>query len=157
MVLLSIPSLFMIDGRAAVLSARLGLTDPKDQPFFAFVAVGDGSIEFGFGADLKMPSGSGDILTLNAEIQAGFFFNDSSKWYVNAGTRDNPILAKIVRIVTLKSYLMMSAKGIDAGARGEMSFKREYGPIKVAAWAYLELGGNVSFERPQFGLSLIHI
>lgn len=151
MVLLSIPSLFMIDGRAAVLSARLGLEDAKEPPFFAFIAVGDNSLEFGFGADFKMPTSSGDIITLFAEVQAAFFFNDSSKWYVNFGTKTNPITAKIIRILTIKSYLMLSAKGMEAGARGELSFKRTYGPIKVKAWAYIELGGKISFERPQFG------
>jgi len=151
MMLLSIPSLFMIDGRAAVLSARLGLEDPKEPPFFAFIAVGDNALELGFGADFKMPTSSGDIVTLFAEVQAGFFFNDSSKWYVNFGTNTNPITAKIIRILTTKSYLMLSAKGIEAGARDELSFNRTYGPIKVKAWAYYELGGKISFERPQYG------
>lgn len=151
MVLLSIPSLFMIDGRAAILSARLGLEDPKEPPFFAFIAVGDNSLELGFGADFKMPTKSGDIVTLYAEVQAAFFFKDSTKWYVNFGTKTNPITAKIVRILTIKSYLMFSAKGIEAGARGELSFGRSYGPIKVKAWAYIEIGGKISFERPQFG------
>jgi hypothetical protein len=151
MILLSIPSLFMIDGRAAVLSARLGLEDPKEPPFFAFIAVGDSSLEFGFGADFKIPTKSGDIITLFAEVQAGFFFKDSSRWYVNFGTKTKPITAKIIRILTIKSYLMLSAKGIEAGARGELSFNRTYGPIRVKAWAYIELGGKISFERPQFG------
>ncbi len=151
MMLLSIPSLFMIDGRLAVLSARLGLDDSGEPPFFAFIAVGDNSLEFGFGADFKMPTRSGDIIQLFSEVQAGFFFNDSSKWYVNFGTKQNPTTARIIRILTIKSYLMLSARGIEAGARGELSFRRSYGPIKVAAWAYVELGGNISFERPQFG------
>lgn len=151
MVLLSIPSLFMIDGRASVLSARLGLEDPKEPPFFAFIAIGDSSLELGFGADFKMPTSSGDLITLFAEVQAGFFFDDASKWYVNFGTKTSPITAKILRILTIKSYLMLSAKGIEAGARGELSFNRSYGPIRVRAWAYVELGGKVSFERPQFG------
>lgn len=151
MLLLSIPSLFMIDGRAAVLSARLGLDNPSEPPFFAFIAVGDNSLEFGFGADFKMPTSSGDIVSLYAEVQAAFFFKDASKWYVNFGTKTNPITAKIIRILTIKSYLMLSAKGIEAGARGDLSFNRSYGPIKVKAWAYIELGGKISFERPQFG------
>lgn len=151
MVLLSIPSLFMIDGRAAILSARLGLEDSGDPPFFAFIAIGDNSLELGFGADFKMPTKTGKILKLYADIQAGFFFNDASKWYVNIGTKDNPITARILTLLDITSYVMLSAKGIEAGARGEMSFKRKYGPIRVAAWAYIEIGGKISFERPQFG------
>jgi hypothetical protein len=154
MILLSIPSLFMIDGKAALLSARLGLEDTGEPPFFAFIALGDNSLEFGIGADFKMPTKTGKTLTLYADIQAGFFFNDSSKWYVNVGTKTNPITARIVELVTIKSFLMMSATGIEAGARGEFDFLREYGPgkiIKVAAWAYIEVGGKISFEKPQFG------
>lgn len=151
MVLLSIPSLFMIDGRASVLSARLGLDDSGEPPFFAFVALGDNSLEFGFGADFKLPTSSGSIFSLYADLEAGFFFKDSSKWYVNFGTKTNPVTARIVSLITLKSFLMLSAKGIEAGARGEFIFNKTYGPIKVAAWAYVEVGGKISFERPQFG------
>jgi hypothetical protein len=151
MILLSIPSLFMIDGKAAVLSARLGLDDSGEPPFFAFIAVGDNSLELGFGADFKMPTATGKILKLYADVQAGFFFNDSTKWYVNVGTKTNPVTARVIDLVTITSYLMLSAKGIEAGARGEFDFKREYGPIKVHAWAYIEIGGKISFERPQFG------
>ncbi len=154
MVLLSIPSLFMIDGRAAILSARLGLDDSGDPPFFAFIAVGDNSLELGFGADFKMPSSNGKILTLYADIQAGFFFNDSSKWYVNIGTKTNPVTARVLTLMTITSYVMLSAKGIEAGARGEFNFYRKYGPIKVHAWAYIEVGGKISFEKPQFGAYL---
>lgn len=154
MVLLSIPSLFMIDGRAAIISARLGLDDSGDPPFFAFVALGDNSLEFGFGADFKIPKSSGAILSLYADVQAGFFFNDSSKWYVNLGTDVNPITARVVTLITLKSYLMLSAKGIAAGARGEFDFKRTYGIIRVHAWAFIEVGGKISFEKPQFGAYL---
>ncbi len=154
MVLLSIPSLFMIDGRAAILSARLGLTDTKDPPFFAFVALGDNSLEFGFGADFKMPTSSGSIISLYADVQAGFFFKNQHPWYVNIGTKTNPITARILTLITLKSYLMLSAKGIEAGARGEFNFDRKYGIIKVRAWAYIEVGGHISFEKPQFGAYL---
>ncbi len=154
MLLLSIPSLFMIDGRAAVLSARLGLDDSGDPPFFAFIAIGDNSLELGFGADFKIPSDTGEIVELYADVQAGFFFNDSSKWYVNIGTKQNPITARVVTLMTLTSYIMMSAKGIEGGARGEFNFFREYGPIKVHAWAYIEVGGKISFEKPQFGAYL---
>lgn len=151
MVLLSIPSLFMIDGRAALISARLELEDTGEPPFFAFVAMGDDSLEFGFGADFKMPTSSGDILSLYADVQAGFFFKNQKPWYVNLGTKTNPITARILTLITIKSYVMLSAKGIEAGARGEFIFKREYGIIKVSAWAYIEVGGKISFEKPQYG------
>lgn len=154
MLLLSIPSLFMIDGRAAIISARLGLEDSGDPPFFAFIAVGDDTLEFGFGADFKMPTKSGDILTINAEVGAGFFFKNQRPWYINVGTKDKPVEARILTLISLKSYVMLSASGIAAGAKGEFNFERSYGIIKVHAWAYVEIGGKVSFEKPQFSAFL---
>lgn len=154
MALFSIPSLFMLDGRANILSARLGLDDTKDPPFFAFVAVGDNSLEFGFGADYKLP-GNGKILEVYAEIQAGFFFKNQRPWYVNIGTNINPVSARIISLLDIRSYVMISAKGIEAGARGEFNFERNYKVIKVKAHAFVEVGGKISFERPQMGAYLM--
>lgn len=154
MALFSIPSLFMIDGRANILATRLGLDDTKDPPFFAFVAVGDDSLELGFGADYKLP-GNGKILTIYAEVQAGFFFKNQKSWYVNIGTNVNPVTARIITLVTIKSFVMISAKGIEAGSRGDFNFDRNYGVIKVQASAFIEIGGKISFERPQFGAYLM--
>jgi hypothetical protein len=154
MALFCIPSLFMLDGRANLLAKRLGLDDTVDPPFFAFVAVGDNSLEFGFGANYKLPA-SGDILTVNAEIQAGFFFKNQKPWYINIGTNVNPITARVLTLLTIKSYVMLSARGIEAGARGEFNFNRNYDVIKVKAHAFIEIGGRVSFERPQIGAYLM--
>lgn len=154
MALFSIPSLFMIDGRANILAARLGLDDTKDPPFFAFVAVGDDSLELGFGADYKLP-GNGKILTIYADVQAGFFFKNQKPWYVNIGTNINPVTARIITLLTIKSYVMLSARGIEAGARGEFNFDRNYGVIRVQAHAFIEIGGKISFERPQMGAYLM--
>ncbi len=151
MAILSIPSVFILDGRANVLGERLGMLDNTEPPFFAFVAIGNNSIEFGFGADYQLPKTNGWILDLYAEVQAAFFFDNSSAWYINFGTRDNPITARLLTIVTAQSYLMLSAQGIEAGARVEFELRKTFGPAKVHLYAYLEVGGYVSFERPQIG------
>ncbi|WP_294296109.1 hypothetical protein [uncultured Chryseobacterium sp.] len=150
MLLLSLPSMVMIDARMKLLSSRVKFTD--DPPFFAFFIFGDNSLEFGFGADYKFPESSGDVIKLYAEIQAGFFFNNPSAWYINFGTQQNPITAKLLKdLFTLKAFLMISGKGIQAGARGEFRFDKKFGPIKVFVLAYLELGGKISFQKPQMG------
>lgn len=151
MLLLSIPTLFMIEGRASILSARLGLEDSKEPPFFAFIAFGDNSLELGIGADFQMPTSNGWIIDLYAEVQAGFFFNNASRWYVNFGTKQQPISARILTILTAQSYLMLSSKGIEAGARVEFDLNKRFGPAKVHLYAYVEIGGRISFERPQIG------
>lgn len=156
MALLSIPSMFMIDGRAAILSARLGLEETKDPPFFAFVVIEEDALEFGFGADFKMPTKKGEILKVYAEVQAGFFFKNQQPWYVNIGKDTNMITARILSLLDIKSFIMLSASGIKAGARGEFNFKRSYfGVIKVKAHAFIEIGGRISFERPQIGAYLM--
>lgn len=151
MLLLSLPTLFLVEGKASIISARLGLDDDREPPFFAFVAWGDNSIEMGMGADFQLPKSNGWIIDLYAEVQAGFFFKSPKNWYINFGTRDKPISAKILTIITAQSYLMLSARGIEAGARVEFNLKKRFGPASVHINAYLELGGFISFERPQIG------
>jgi len=150
MLLLSMPSLFLLDGKGSILSKRLGLDDNREPPFFAFFAWGDNSIEFGMGADFQVPD-NGFILDLYAEAQMGFFFNYPSAWYVNFGTRDTPITAEVLTILRAQSYLMLSAQGIEAGARLDFELRKRFGPARVYIYAYLEMGGFISFERPQIG------
>lgn len=150
MLLLSLPSMVMVDARMKLLAKRVSFQD--DPPFFAFFIFGDSSLEFGFGADYKFPESSGDIIKLYAEIQAGFFFNNPSAWYINFGTQQKPIQAKLLKdLFTLKAFLMISGKGIQAGARGEFRFDRKFGPVSIFVLAYLELGGKISFQKPQMG------
>ncbi|WP_422083487.1 hypothetical protein [Ulvibacterium sp.] len=149
--LLSIPSLFFIEGKANILSKQLGLDDTDEPPFFAFLAIGDNSIEAGLGADFKLPGNSGDLLEIRAKVEAGFFFNNPSAFYVNIGTKQDPITARVVSLITAQLYLQLSAKGIEAGARAEFEFDKKYGPVRVRAYAYIEMGGFISFERPQLG------
>ena len=151
LLLLSIPSLFLIEGKASILSERYGLDDTGEPPFFAFLAIGDNSIEAGLGADFSLPQENGWILDLYAEVQAGFFFNNPSAWYMNIGTKQKPITARLLTLITAQSYLMLSARGIEAGARAEFEFDKKYGPVRVRAYAYVEVGGYISFERPQLG------
>ncbi|MFC4635981.1 hypothetical protein ACFO3O_18865 [Dokdonia ponticola] len=154
MAILSLPSVFILDGRANILGDRLGMLDNTEPPFFAFVAIGDNSLEFGFGADYKIQKTNGAILELYAEAQAGFFFNNANAWYINFGTREQPNTARLFKDVInleVQAYLMLSAQGMEAGARLDWEFKKRFGPVKVHAYIYVEVGGYISFERPQIG------
>ncbi|MCH2194727.1 hypothetical protein [Kordia sp.] len=151
MAILSLPSVFILDGRANVLGERLGILDDTEPPFFAGVAVGDDSFEFWFGADYQLPKSNGWIIDLYAEVQAGFFFNNPSAWYLNFGTKQSPISARVLTIITAQSFLMLSARGIEAGARVDLSLKKNFFGIKVEISAYVEVGGFISFERFQLG------
>lgn len=157
MLLLSLPSLFYIEAGLNIVSKRLGLieNDPSNPPFFAMVAFGDNSLELAAGADFSIPKDSGQIFQLHALLEAGFFFKNQKPWYVNLGTKQNPISAKVLTLFTAKSFIMLSAQGIEAGARLDYKLDKKFGPAKVRLWAYLELGGKISFKRPQMGAYML--
>lgn len=153
MLLLSLPTLFYIEAGLNIISSQLGLAedDPSNPPFFAFVAFGDDSLELGAGAEFSIPKDSGEIFKLHAKLEAGFFFKNQKPWYVNLGTQKDPITARVLTILTAKSFIMLSAQGIQAGARLDFDLNKSFGPAKVHLWAYMELGGQISFKRPQMG------
>lgn len=148
--LLSMPDLFMLEGKATILSERVGLTS-QDPPFFAFIAVTSKEIETGFGVTFKMPKDSGNILTAYAAMNAAFYFHNPKAWYLNIGTKEAPNTGRLLDIVTAESFLMLSAVGIEVGAKAVLAFKRTYigGSLKADVGAYIETGGKISFERFQ--------
>lgn len=153
MLLLSLPTLFYIEAGLSVLGDRLGPIE-KDQstpPFFAMVAFGDDSLELAAGADFQMPKDGGQIIQVHALLEAGFFFKNQKPWYINIGSRKDPITARILTLFTAKAFIMLSAQGIEAGARLDFKLEKSFGPAKVKLWAYLEMGGKISFKRPQMG------
>jgi hypothetical protein len=153
MLLLSLPTLFYIEAGLNVIAGRLGLIedDPSNPPFFAMVAFGDDSLELAAGADFSIPKDGGQIFQLHALLESGFFFKNQKPWYVNLGSRKDPITARILTLFTAKAFIMLSAQGIEAGARLDFKLEKSFGPAKVKLWAYLELGGKISFKRPQMG------
>ncbi|WP_158728223.1 hypothetical protein [Flavobacterium sp. I-STPA6A] len=153
MLLLSLPTLFYIEAGLNVLGDRLGPIE-KDQstpPFFAMVAFGDDSLELAAGADFQIPKDGGQIIQLHALLEAGFFFKNQKPWYINIGSKKDPITARILTLFTAKAFIMLSAQGIEMGARLDFKLDKSFGPAKVKLWAYLEMGGKISFKRPQMG------
>ena len=151
--LISLPELIFIQGKANVLGERVGLIE-GEPPFFAFVAFSPGhSVEFGLGADFKKDV-DGKLLDIHAEVKAGFFMKNSSAWYVNFGTKNAPINARILSLFDAYSYLMLSAGGIEAGAGVSFAFKKKYGPLKIDVGVYLDIWGTLSFERVQIGAGI---
>jgi hypothetical protein len=150
--LLSLPSLVYLEGKANILGPRLGL-DKGDAPFFAYVAFEPHkSLETGFGANYQLGD-NGSLLDIQAEIQAGYFFDNPSAWYLNFGTKDKPITAGVLSLFTAKTYLMINRAGIDTMARIDWGFDKQYlkGKLKAKAYVYIEVGGHISFLHPQIG------
>lgn len=156
--LLSLPDALLLQGQAAIMAERVDLS-PNDPPFSVLIALTKQSVEAAFGVAYKLPSETGAILDLNALIEMGFYFQDSSAWYINVG-RDLPeskrVTARIVTLFDAWSYLMLSASGIKAGAGASWEFNKGFGPVKIELRAYLDAQGKISFKPKQIG-GAIHI
>ncbi len=153
--LLSLPDLIYLEGKANILGPRVGLTG-DDPPFFAVLAISPQSVELGAGVNYKLPkdgANQGQILDLSAEMRAAFFFQNSSAWYLNIGTVQKPTTARVLTLFDAMSYLMLSASGIAAGAGVSYGFSKSYagGMVHASVGVYIKVGGFISFERPQIG------
>jgi len=153
-VLFSRPDLIYLEGKANILGPRVGLTG-EDPPFSAVLAFSSQSVELGAGVNYKLPidEHKGWILDLNAELRAAFFFHNSSAWYLNLGTMEKPVTARILTLFDASAYFMLSASGIVAGASVTFGFNKSYlgGVVKASVGVYIAVGGSISFERPQIG------
>ena len=150
MAMISIPNLLVIDGRGSILGKEWGLDDSGEPPFFAFMIIADNGIEIGAGLDFKKPS-SGSLIDMHVYMQAGYFWDNPRGWYVNLGTREDPVTAKVLSLIDMESFIMLAARGIEAGARVSFDIKERFGPVKVDLWFLAEVGGFISFERFQIG------
>lgn len=149
--LVSLPDLIILEGRADVLAKqRVGLTD-GEPPYYAYLALSRESIELGAGVNYLIPKDTGETLNLSAVFEAAYFWRNSSAWYVHFGTKAKPMTARILDMLDGYAYLMLSASGIEAGAGVHFEFSKSYGPVSVDAYAYLDTWAYLSFERSQAG------
>jgi hypothetical protein len=155
--LLSLPDALLLQGQGAIMAERVDLS-PNDPPFTVFIAVTRQSVEAAFGVNYKLPEDTGAILDLQALIEMGFYFHDSSAWYINVG-RDLPaskrVTARLFTLFNAWSYLMLSSSGIKAGAGVTWDFDKGFGPVHVEAHAYLDTHGHISFKPKQIGGAIL--
>src|ERR1051325_3261681 len=151
--LLSLPDLIYLEGRANIVGERVGLTGNDDPPFFAVLAITPQSVELGAGVNYKLPRATAEIVELSAEMRAAFYFHNSSAWFIHVGTPQNPTTARILTLFDATSYLMLSASGFAAGAGVTYGFDKSYagGLVHASVGVYIKVGGFISFERPQIG------
>ncbi|MFN3444490.1 MAG: hypothetical protein ACK44D_02015, partial [Bacteroidia bacterium] len=156
-VMLGLPKLLLLQGQTAVLKKRLGLNDPQDPPFVSFMAIDEESISSGMGVNYLAPAegeDAGAVINMQGLSQMAFFYKDSSAWYVNFG-KDLPVeermRARLFDLIDAYAYLMISAKGIKAGAGASMGVNISAGPLKVGANLCMAAGGQISFKPFQMG------
>lgn len=157
--LLSLPDVFLLQGQAQILKQRIGLDTTQDPPFFALIAISQQSVEAAFGVTYKLPDegNSGWISDMNGLIELGFFFGNSSAWYVNIG-RDLPadrrVTARLFTLFNSYAYLMLASSGIKAGAGVSFALNKKFGPLRAELSAYLDVAGHLSFKPKQIGGSI---
>jgi hypothetical protein len=155
--LLSLPDVFLFQGQAQFLKDRIKLDANPDPPFFAIIAITKHSIEAGFGINYKMPDTgpkTGKVVTVDGVTELGFFFGNSAAWYFNIG-RESPdsyrIQARVLDILNMYFYFMISNSGIRAGAGVNFALKKSFGPLKAELSAYLDTKGRIAFRPKQIG------
>ena len=131
--LLSLPEVFLLQGQGQVLKQRIGLDTTQDPPFFALISISSVSVEAAFGVNYKVPdegNRKGQIATLDGVLEMGYYFANSSAWYVNIG-KDTPenrrIQARLLTVFDVYAYLMLSKSGIRAGAGASYNLKKKWG------------------------------
>lgn len=149
------PDLFLLEGQAQLLKKRIGLDTSADPPFSLIIVVSEESVLADFDINFKTPETDGKIFKLSAHTSMGFFYHDSSAWYVNIGTKDNPNSAKVFSIFTMESYLMLSASGIMAGASTSTHISKKLGPLKASLDIYMSIEGKLNYVPAQIGATLL--
>ncbi|UIR56360.1 hypothetical protein LZQ00_00695 [Sphingobacterium sp. SRCM116780] len=155
--MLGLPDVFLLQGQAAILRERIGITSDVDPPFSAMISIDNKSVMASLGVNYLLPekgAAAGDILTVQGKMELAFFFNNASGWYINLG-KDQPeserVRARILSLFEGYSYMMLSAKGFKVGAGAKFDFKKKFGPVSVGLGAYIDLSGSISFKPIQFG------
>ena len=112
--LLSLPNVFLFEGKAGILKKKNGFSTNDEPPFFALLSIDNTSIEAALGVDYKLPEDGPlfkKIARLYGIMEMGFFWGNSSAWYVNIG-RDLPedmrVQARIGELFDAYAYLMLS-------------------------------------------------
>lgn len=151
LLLLSLPNVFLIEGKARIMGKRVGFDDTSEPPFYAFIAISNESVEAGFGAHMKIPEDTGNLLKIDGDAELGYYFSNPKGWKINIGSDTKPITAEFVRLFRSEAYLMLSAKGIRTEVTTRLSFNQKYlkGALKAYVDAYMSAGGAISFEKPQ--------
>jgi hypothetical protein len=152
-VLLSMPEMLLIEGQANVLAKRLGIESENDPPFYAYLIIDSSSVQAGIGVNYKIPQG-GQILAVRGEMQLGFFFGNASAWYVNIGQElpeNKRLQARLFTLFNAYAYLMVSSRGIKAGAGAKFDMQKRFGPVRVGLYAFIDTKGFISFRPIQIG------
>ncbi|MGQ0826941.1 MAG: hypothetical protein ACT4ON_00965 [Bacteroidota bacterium] len=155
--MVSLPGLFLLQGQAAILRARIKITDTTDPPFSLLLVITKESLTADFGVNYKIPEEDGKILKLNALMEMGFFFKTPNAWYLNVG-RDLPetkrVTGRILDLFDVYAYLMFSGTGIKSGAGASFAQSYSAGPLKADLRVYLDIAGKINFKPVQIGASI---
>lgn len=149
--ILGLPDVVMLNGRAAFMQERVKFNDQVDPPFSVLLSIDSKSIQAGIGINTTI----GKYVELNGSAEMAYFWNDAKAWYVNIG-KDLPesdrIKARIDNMFDAYAYLMLSASGVRFGAGAK--WEKEGSLAKAVTYgfkAYLDIYARFNFRPSHMG------
>jgi len=156
--MLGLPDVFLLIGKGAVLSERIGLDNSNDPPFSVLLAISNDSVEAGFGVNYKLPQNANKpIASLQGTINMAYFFNDATAWYVNIGQetpKEKRLQARLLDIFSGYAFLMINYHRFKIGAGAGYKLEKSFGPVGVSLGAYIDKRGFISFDPVEMGGSI---
>ncbi|HEY1047827.1 MAG TPA: hypothetical protein VGF79_15410 [Bacteroidia bacterium] len=149
--ILGLPDVVMLNGRAAIMQKRVGFNDQQDPPFSVLLSIDSQSIQAGIGVNTKF----GRFVEVNGAAEMAYFWKDAKAWYINIG-KDLPetdrIKANIDNIFDAYAYLMLSATGVRFGAGAKWEQSGDLGKAFGYGFkAYLDLYARFNFKPSHMG------
>lgn len=144
--------IIMLQGSANLLKKR---SEAKEDALFRALAVFDGresTVLIGLDAEYKTGK-QGQMIEIQAGVEAFYSFNDPSAWYLNLG-KDEPrsqrIRALFGRFVEVDAYFMLNAHRLALGAWYGLNRTWNPGPLTITLQAWADGNVLVSFKPSQF-------
>lgn len=152
LLVLILPGLLMLEGRANILAPRSDLSsnDPSKPIFRALVILdaNEGTFLMNVGAQFdKSP-----LIKVGGTMEAFFDFNDLMAWHLYLGIDDpktKRIQATILGFLQANAYWMLTARDLRFGAWVGYDERWTFGPLEVRLAAWMEGGATVGFAPVQ--------
>jgi hypothetical protein len=143
--------IFLLEGKANLLTERAKL---DDDPLFRALAVldmGQGQISIGLDATYLRDWPTGRIINIRAGAEA--FFHTPFDWHIYLGEREprvKRIRATVLSLFKADAYFMIEPKWLAAGIWAGFSEHWKFGPVDLSLEAWIESNVVVNWKPLHF-------
>ncbi len=137
----------ILEGKANILKQRSA--DKKEEGAFYLLAVLDGRAGT-FMINIDVRYSLEDVITVGANLEAFFDFNNSSNWYLHIGKKEpeaKRIRAEILSLFKASAYFMIDSKSLLFGASVGLDIRKTFGPVSFSLIAKISLDAGI-FWKP---------